>query len=201
MRRSQRLPKESWNGDLHIKMDTEVTGCENADWFRLAEDRGQWRGTTMMFGIPLKGVGCAHSRAPNIVCAASIKVVLFRKLIDSHPWHTPPSSSNGWHAGCSRVIVWPNAAQVTTCFAPVKVLGSLTISLSLRVCSTPARLPYNAWNVQVRECNMFVVFNASSAILAQQGFDVWHFIIPMDYLLPVFAVEIGAVYNYSFFFF
>jgi hypothetical protein len=96
--------------------------------------------------------------------------------------------------------VWPNAAQVTTCFAPVKVLGSLTISLCVSALLPHACPPYNAWNVQVRECCVFAVFKASSAILAQQGFDVWHFIIPKDYLLPVFAVEIRAVYNYSFFF-
>lgn len=61
MKRSrQRLPKESYNGDLHIKIDINETGCESVDLFRLAQDRGHWRGTVMKLGILLKGVGCVH---------------------------------------------------------------------------------------------------------------------------------------------
>jgi len=37
MKRSrQRLPKESCDGDLHIKMDINEPGCQSEGWFRLA---------------------------------------------------------------------------------------------------------------------------------------------------------------------
>ena len=41
-------------------MDINETGCESVDWFRLAQDRGHWRGTVMKLGVLLKGVGCVH---------------------------------------------------------------------------------------------------------------------------------------------